>query len=191
MIRQSHRLRRFFSDLLGRSPVRAAGVQGIEHDIAALLVIEALDVLAGRVIDDGGVATVPDLREYLRNESRLARAGVADQLKVLRLVPSRNAHPVPHVAGLEPYPVASYLLVERFRREHHRPLQPPPVLQGAEAMDVARDGEREKEDEDEQSLAQADRVGLDDALSVEDRHAKPTMDRYVGVDLACPVFCTK
>jgi len=68
------------SDLLGRSPVRAAGVERIENDVAALFIVEPLDILAGRIVDDGGMTAVPDLRKDLGDEGRFAELGAVVDL---------------------------------------------------------------------------------------------------------------
>src|SRR5208283_4936185 len=89
------------AQLLGGPPVRAAGVQRIENDVAILAVIEPLNKLTGRIVDDGRMTTFFDLHEYLHNEPGLARAGVAHQLDVLPFGEPRNAHELLRFDGSE------------------------------------------------------------------------------------------
>jgi hypothetical protein len=82
--RGRNRLRfRLPAKLLGRSPIGAAGVQRVQHDVLALLVVEPLNELASRVVDDGHHPGL-NLPEYLHDEAGLAGPGVAHEFDVLR-----------------------------------------------------------------------------------------------------------
>ena len=48
------------AQLFRGSPIGAPRVERIEDDVAAVLVVKALDELAGRVIDDGGIAAASE-----------------------------------------------------------------------------------------------------------------------------------
>ena len=74
------------------SPIGAARVERIEDDVAAFGIVEPLHELAGRIIDDGRMASLLDLHEKLHDEPGLARAGVAHQLDVLPFGAPGNAH---------------------------------------------------------------------------------------------------
>src|ERR1700723_3448591 len=76
----------------GRPPIGAAVVEWVQYNIPALGVIETLNELASRVVDDGRVASALNLPEYLQDERCLARAGVAHQLDVLGLGLKRYPH---------------------------------------------------------------------------------------------------
>jgi len=52
-------------DLIVQAPVRAAGVQGIEDQVAAVGRIELAHEVHRRVIDDGAVAALLNLPENL------------------------------------------------------------------------------------------------------------------------------
>jgi len=71
------------AQFLGRPPIGAASVQRIEDDVAPALVVKPLDELARRVVHDCRMASVPDLKEKLKDQSALANAGVPNQFDVL------------------------------------------------------------------------------------------------------------
>ena len=77
--------------LLRRAPERHPGVERIEHDVAAMRVVKLLHKLTGRVVDDGALAALCDLKEHLADDAGFARAGVADDEKMLVLGVARNA----------------------------------------------------------------------------------------------------
>src|ERR1035437_7816527 len=71
--------------LLRRSPIGAAAVQWIEHNIAAAFVIKTLDEFTGGIVDNGGVSTRLNLAQHLQDDGRFAAAGIANDLEVLIL----------------------------------------------------------------------------------------------------------
>ena len=71
--------------LLRWSPIRATAVKRIEHNIAAVFVIEALDEFAGRVMDNSGVSTRLNLAQHLPDDGRFAATRIADDLEMLIL----------------------------------------------------------------------------------------------------------
>ena len=130
--------------LLRRSPVRAAVIERVEHDVAALFIEEPLDVLAGRVVDDGRVFPVPDLAQNLHDELGLANPGVAHDLDVLRLFALRNSH---HPARFGCHETDAFPLchpVELLRREHERTAQNAAIFHLPEPLDVLGNGEHER-----------------------------------------------
>ena len=131
------------AQLFGRSPIGAPLVQRVQHDVLALLVVEPLDELAGRVVDDGRMIPALNLTEDLHDECRLAGPGVAHEFDVLRFGLQRYPH---HLFGLgsdEANAVAAHRLVELPRGEQDRAFEPTPVLQFLAAANVFADGERE------------------------------------------------
>src|SRR6202522_2825979 len=69
--------------LLGWSPVWAAGIERVQNNVAAFLVVKPLEVFACGIIDDGGLAALPDLAQDLHDELGLADPCVPHDLEVL------------------------------------------------------------------------------------------------------------
>src|SRR5487761_1444508 len=82
-------------------PIRTPTVQRVEHNVAALFIVEALDELAGRVIEDGGVTARLDLPQHLHDDRGLPAARVPDDLEVLIFSPDRNAEHLPAAIRLD------------------------------------------------------------------------------------------
>jgi hypothetical protein len=131
------------AQLLGRSPVRAAGVQRIQNDVAVLAVIEPLNELAGRIVDDGRVTPLFDLHEYLHDEPGLARAGVAHQLDVLPFGEPGNAHELLRFDGSEANAVALDGAIESGWRDANRAFEQASILHLPEPIHVFARGKRE------------------------------------------------
>src|SRR5581483_6477577 len=89
------------AQLLGRPPVGTAGIEWIEDDVFALWVIESLDELAGRVVDDGGMATLFDLKKKLHDEPGFACTGVSHDLDMLAFGLARDTHRTARFEGLK------------------------------------------------------------------------------------------
>jgi hypothetical protein len=51
-------------------------VQRIQNDVATLLVIETLEVLGGRIVNDCGVASLANLTQDLHDELGLCGSGI-------------------------------------------------------------------------------------------------------------------
>src|SRR5271170_4966523 len=100
--------------LLRRSPVGAALVQGIEHYVATAFIVEALDELTGRVIDDGRMAACLDLSKQLHDQGCLAGPGVADNLDVLVFGCPRKRSGSLQSSVLIPIPVPCTALLNCF-----------------------------------------------------------------------------
>src|SRR5580658_9126051 len=73
------------AQLLRWVPVRHSGIKRIEDNVSTAFVVKLLHEFAGRVIDDGAVASCIHLVEHLANDARLAGTGVADDQEVLVL----------------------------------------------------------------------------------------------------------
>src|ERR1019366_2282682 len=127
------------TQLFGGSPIGAAVVEWVQYDVPALGIKEALNELAGRVVDDGRVAAALNLAEDLHDERGFARAGVAHQLDVLRLSLERYTHHLGCFGGLEADAVSIHRLVELPGRKHDRSLEATAVLQFLPAFDVFHD----------------------------------------------------
>ena len=80
-------------EFLRRVPVRHPGVERIEHDVAAMRIVKLFHKLAGGIVDDGAVAASVYLIKHLADDARLARAGVADNEKVLVSMPQGGFRP--------------------------------------------------------------------------------------------------
>src|SRR5579875_3867112 len=124
------------AQLLGRPPVGATGIKRVQDDVLALRVIETLDELAGRVVDDGGMAALPDLEKKLHDEPGFACAGVSHDLDVLAFDLARDTHGTARFEGLKSHSVPLHGAIERARRHQSRPFQEPSVLAFAKALDV-------------------------------------------------------
>src|SRR5579884_114083 len=124
------------AQLLGRPPVGTAGIEWIEDDVLALQVIESLDELAGRVVDDGGMAALPDLEKKLHDEPGFACTGVSHDLDMLAFDLARDTHRTARFEGLKSHSVPLHGAIERARRHQSRSLQEPSILALAKAFDV-------------------------------------------------------
>src|SRR5579883_676379 len=124
------------AQLLGRPPIGTAGIERIEDDVLALRVIETLDELAGRVVDNGGMTALLDLEKKLHDEPGFACTGVSHDLDVLAFHLAWNAHGTARFDGLKPHSVPLHGAIERARRHQSRPFQEPSVLAFAKALDV-------------------------------------------------------
>ena len=82
---------------------------------------ESLEVFAGRIVDDGGVAALANLAQDLHDELGLPDAGVAHDLEVLGFLPERNPHHLAQFGRLESDAVALLLPVEFLRRSNCGP----------------------------------------------------------------------
>jgi hypothetical protein len=142
--------------LLSRPPVRTTRIQRVQNDIAALLVIEPLEVFGGRIVDDGGVAALANLTQDLHDELGLADAGVPHDLEVLGFLPGGDTHHLSEFGCFETDAVALLLLVEFLRAEQLRPTKNPAILHLFEAPDVIRDGEPKHRRETDAALNEAD-----------------------------------
>ena len=75
------------SDFIERRPERAAGIEWIQDDVAALGLIIMRDELAAGIIDQGGFAPRLNAIKYLAKRSGLAAAGGADHCHMPGLKP--------------------------------------------------------------------------------------------------------
>ena len=89
------------NEFLGRSPIRAAAVERIEHNVTAAFVVKSLDELAGGVVKDGRMPARLNLPQHLHDDGCLAASGVADDLEMLVLSPQRNAEHLPALIHLD------------------------------------------------------------------------------------------
>lgn len=64
-------------------------------------VIETLDELAGRVVDNGGMAALPDLEKKLHDEPGFACTGVSHDLDMLAFDVARDTHRTARFEGLK------------------------------------------------------------------------------------------
>ena len=67
-------------------PFGRSGLEGIQDHITPPLVIEAPEIAAVRISDDGAVASLERAREHFANRGALAGPGRADELEVFGLV---------------------------------------------------------------------------------------------------------
>ena len=142
--------------LLSRTPVRTTRIQRVQNDVAALLVIEPLEIFRGRVVDNGGVAALPDLAQDLHDELGLADAGVPHDLEVLRFLSGWNSHHLAEFGCLESNTVALLLPVEFLRAKQLWAAQNPSVFHLLKAPDVIRNGEPKHRCEADAALDEAD-----------------------------------
>src|SRR6266568_2929755 len=115
-------------EFLGRSPIWAAAVERIEHNIAAALVEEAFDELAGGIVKDGRMPARLNLPQHLHDDGCLATSGVAYDLEMLVFSPQRNAEHLPALIDLDADSRPSNGLVELLRRYENRPLESPAIF---------------------------------------------------------------
>ena len=132
-------------ELLRRSPIGAAAVERIEHDVAAAFVIKPFHKLAGRVIENGRVPTGLNLPEHLHDDGRLATSGVADDLEMLVLGAQRNSQHLLALVHSDADSSALDGLVELLGRDQNRPLQPPSILHFLASANVLGDGESDQD----------------------------------------------
>src|SRR5208337_4411488 len=102
-------------------PVRHPGVERIEHDVAAVLVVKLFHKLAGGIVDDGAVAASVHLIKHLADDARLARAGVADNEKVLILGVAWNPQRALGIVGRDADAIAGNGLRELAWTDKNRP----------------------------------------------------------------------
>src|SRR5579875_2334963 len=124
------------AQLLGRPPVGTAGIERIEDDVLALRVIETLDELAGRVVDNGGMAALPDLEKKLHDEPGFACTGISHDLDMLAFDVARDTHRTARFEGLKSHSVPLHGAIERARRHQSRPFQEPSVLAFPKALNI-------------------------------------------------------
>ena len=125
------------------APVRAAGVQRIQNNVAVFAVIESLNELASRIVNDGRMAPFLDLHEKLHDEPGLARAGVAHQFDVLPFGEPWNAHELLRLDGSEAYAVALDGAIESGWRDANRAFEQAAVLHFPESLNVFMRSKRE------------------------------------------------
>ncbi len=157
------------------SPVRAPLVEWVQNDVAALLVVEALQVLASGIVDDGGVAAFPNLAQDLHDELGLSDAGVAHDLEVLRFLPRWNSHHFAQLGRLEADAIALLLAVEFLGRKQLWATQDTSVLHLFETPDVIRNSEPEHDSDAGSALDEADGEEPEKALALVDRETEPPM----------------
>src|SRR5579875_3202688 len=135
------------AQLLGRPPVGTAGIEWIEDDVLALRLIETLDELAGRVIDDSGMAALPDLEKKLHDEPGFACTGISHDLDMLAFDLARDTHRTARFEGLKSHSVPLHGAIEGRRRHQSRSLQEPSVLALPKAFDVLAYRKRKLDEE--------------------------------------------
>ena len=167
------------AQLLGRSPVGAPLVQRIEYQVAPLLVVEPLNELASRVVDDGRMTPTLYLPEHLHNQSRFAGPCVAHEFDMLRLGLQRDTH---HVFGFgrdEADAIAIHGLVELFRCKQDWAFEPPSILQFLASADVFANGERELREQRKEAEEERRSVDAAELIAAEDGGAEVGMERRI------------
>src|ERR1700730_11570396 len=154
--------------LLRGPPIGAPAVQRIEHDIAATFVIKTLDEFAGRVVDNGRVATRLNLTQNLHDDGCFAAAGIADDLEMLILGALRNTQHLAASIHFEADARPFEGLVELLRRQENRPLQAPPVLHLLATANVFWNGQRKLRQEHERSEDERPMEQINDACPAVD-----------------------
>ena len=170
------------AQLLGRPPVRAAGVQRIQNDVAVLAVIEPLNELAGRIVDDGRMTPFFDLHEYLHDEPGLARARVAHQLDVLPFGEPGNAHELLRFDGSEANSIALHCAIESGWRDANRAFEQASILHFPEPIHVFARGKREHAQQHNKPGEQRPAEDSGDAVPAIDELLKIGMKRAIPVD---------
>src|ERR1019366_2549929 len=112
-------------EFLGWSPIWAAAIKRIEHNITAAFVVKPFDEFTGGIVKDGRVTARLNLPEHLHNDRCLATSSVADNLEMLVLSPERDPEHFPALIDLDANSRPCNVLVELFRRYENRPLETP------------------------------------------------------------------
>src|SRR6266567_3475131 len=154
--------------LLRRSPIGAAAVQRIEHNISAALVIKTLDEFAGWVMDNSGVSARLNLAQHLQNDGRFAAAGIADDLEMLILGALRDTQHLAASIRFEADARPFEGFVKLPRRNQNRPLQAPPVLHLLATANVLWDGQRKLPEQRDCSEDKRPLEQINDACSAVD-----------------------
>src|ERR1700758_2746611 len=122
--------------LLRWAPVWAALVQRVQNDVATLLIVEPLDVLASRIIDNGRVAAASDLSKDLHDELCFPYTGITHNLEVLGLFPLWNPHHLSQLGRFEADAISLCRFVEIGWRQHDRNAQNATVIHLPEAFHI-------------------------------------------------------
>src|SRR5215467_13500101 len=134
---------------VGGTPVRTARIEGVQNDVPTALVIELLDELTSRVINNRAMFALGDLEQDLADDGRLARPGVAYGEDVLVFGcprnPQRSLLALNHKSDSIRFEVPG----ECARRDQHRPLDPAAIAQLETPPQVFADGERQLQKQDQ------------------------------------------
>src|SRR2546427_11167772 len=169
--------------LFRRSPIGAPAVQRIEHDLAAAFVIKTLDEFAGRVVDNGRVATRLNLAQHLHDDGRFAATGIAYDIEMLSLGTLGNTQHLAASIHFEADARPFEGFVKLLRRHENRPLQAPPVLHLLATTNVLWNGQRKLRQERECSEDERPLEQINDACSAVDLLLEVACKSAVLVDV--------